>query len=309
MHRLIVPGLFEPPDPGALPGTPLLDHLAGRGDVERESPAGYEELLGAAFGIDAAGADIPTGALLANLRHGRTAAAGWACVAPVHLHVDRDRLLLFPVETARVDAGSVVGALNDYFAQDGVRFHATTQGPWLLELNTPRTVKTCPIDQVAGRSLDPFMPAGEDARWLRGIMNESQMLLHREQLDHSVNSLWFWGFGSLPVVSRRPLEMFSNELISKAFYAAISGDAESGDSSLFVTAQCLEGRHSGDMQRWISGVRETENRLRDLLPLRGEPLLLQSDNGVSLHYRSPMRFRFWQSGNFAGLLQSPEYQG
>ncbi|MEJ2321362.1 MAG: hypothetical protein P8Z31_03175, partial [Gammaproteobacteria bacterium] len=183
MHRLIVPGLFEPPAGGALPETPLLDHLAGRGDVVRETPAGYEVLLAAAFGLEAGEAEVPTGALLANLHHERTPAGEWACVAPVHLHVDRDRLLLFPVEAARVDADAVVSALNDHFREEGVCFHATPEGPWLLALNTPRSVKTCSIDQVAGRSLDPFMPAGEDARWLRGIMNESQMLLHREQLD------------------------------------------------------------------------------------------------------------------------------
>ena len=304
MHRLIVPGLFEPPDSGGLPDTPLLDHLAGRGDLVREAARDCEQLLAAAFGLDTGDTDVPTGALLANLHLDAQPQGQWACAAPVHLHVDRDRLLLFPLEPERVDPQAVIGLLNDHFGDDGIRFHATPEGPWLVELNTPRSVTTCSIDLVAGRSLDPFMPTGEAAGWLRSVMNECQMLLHREQPAGDLNSLWIWGFGSLPVLPRRPLEIFSSSLITSAFMKAVSGDAEPGDTSLFVTEQCLQGCHFGDMQRWLGGLDETANRLHDLLSLRGEELVLQSDNGIALHYRSPMRFRFWQSGSFAKLIQS-----
>jgi hypothetical protein len=303
MHRLIVPGLFEPPDSGALPQTPLLDHLVARGEMLREVPVGYEQLLAGCFGIDAGQADVPAGALLANF-HSRRVEGQWACVAPVHLHVDRDRLLLSPVDPATVDSSRIVGLLNDHFREDGMQFHAPPESPWLLELETPFVVTTRSIDDVAGRSLDPFMPAGVDAGKLQALMNECQMLLHADGRAGVVNSLWFWGFGGLPPVPGKPLESVCKSLLCKSFLRACDADSAPADASVFVTDSCLEGRRYGDMQRWISGLAETEQRLRELLELRGTQLYLQSDNGFAVRYRSSMRFRFWQSRNFAKLVQS-----
>jgi len=307
MHRLIVPGLFEPPDRGALPATPLLDHLVARGELIRERATGYEELLAACFGVVANDTDVPTGALLANY-HGHDATGQWACVAPVHMQVDRDRLLLFPVEPASVDGNRMTRLLNAHFQGDGIGFHATSEGPWLAELEPPLTARTCSIDQVAGRSLDPFMPSGKDAGRLRSLMNECQMLLHADDRAGMVNSLWFWGLGRPPAIPRKPLEIFCKTLLCKSLTSESSADSKAADTSLFATSGCLEGRQYGDMERWISGLAETEERLRELFEMRGEELFLQSDNGVALRYRHPMRFRFWKSNSFAKLLESKDSQ-
>ena len=303
MHRLIVPGLLEPPDHGALPPTPLLDHLVARGEVLRGEARGYEELLGSCFGVDANDTDVPTGALLANYL-GHDATGQWACVAPVHIQVDRDRLLLFPVEPASLDSGRMIRLLNTHFRDEGVQFHATTEGPWLAQLSPPLRVRTSSLDLVAGRSLDPFMPSGEDAGRLRSLMNECQMLLHAEEFPGMVNSLWFWGIGRLPEISRKPLEVICNQLLCKSFVHESNVDSEPADTSLFTTSGCLEGRQCGDMDRWISGLAATEERLRELLEQRDGELLLQSDNGIAVRYRHPMRFRFWKSNSFARLIES-----
>lgn len=306
MHRLIVPGLFEPPQNSSLPDTPLLDHLVGRGNLIREPACGYEQLLAASFGLEPGESDIPSGALLANLHFQTPSELQWACVAPVHLHIDRDRMILFPVERNRVDTDLILQVMNAHFADEGIEFKATPAGPWLLSMDKTLCVKTASLDEVAGRSLDPFMPTGRDAAWLRGIMNECQMLLHREGFTESLNSLWFWGFGSLPRLIKRPVETVSDSLLVRAFSERVEADSRPEESSLFVTEACLEGRHTGDIQCWRAGVSETEKRLRELFDLRGELLQLQSDNGIALQYKSGMRFRFWQRASFADLLLSRE---
>lgn len=307
MHRLIVPGLFEPPDRGALPATPLLDHLVARGELVRVPAVGYEELLASSFGIDAKGSDVPTGALLANYQ-GHDATGQWACVAPVHIQVDRDRLLLFQVEPASTNSGGIIQLLNSHFRDEGIRFHATAEGPWLVELDSPLVACTSSIDLVAGRSLDPFMPSGEDAGQLRSLMNECQMLLHADATSGMVNSLWFWGIGSLPSIPRKPLEIFCKTLLCKSLDFACNAESRPADTSLFTTSSCLEGRQYSDMDRWVSGLTETEARLRDLLEQRSEELFLQSDDGLAVRYRHPMRFRFWKNNSFAKLVQSRESQ-
>jgi len=303
MHRLIVPGLFEPPDPGALPATPLLDHLVSRGETVKGATAGYEELLGSCFGVEAKDTDLPTAALLANCQ-GHDATGQWGCVAPVHLQVDRDRLLLFPVEPASVDSSRILRLMDAHFRDEGLRFHATSGGPWLVELNPPLIIRTSSIDLVAGRSLDPFMPSGRDAGRLRSLMNECQMLLHADELSGMVNGLWFWGIGRLPAIPRKPLQIFCNDLLCKSFSNSVNVDSKPADTSLFTTSACLEGRQYGDMHRWLSGLAETEARLRELLEERGGELFLQSDNGVAVRYRHPMRFRFWKRDSFADLVRS-----
>ena len=160
------------------------------------------------------------------------------------------------------------------------------------------------LDQVAGRSLDPFMPTGEAAGWLRSVMNECQMLLHADDQSGVVNSLWFWGLGRLPAITRKPLEISCNTLLCKSFIGACDADSEPSDTSLFTTSGCLDGRQYGDMDRWISGLSETEARLRELLEQQGEELFLQSDNGLAVRYRHRMRFRFWKRDSFTKLILS-----
>ena len=178
----------------------------------------------------------------------------------------------------------------------------------LAELSRPLRVRTSSLDLVAGRSLDPFMPSGEDAGQLRSLMNECQMLLHAEEFPGMVNSLWFWGIGRLPAVPRKPLEIICNQLLCKSLDRVSNVDSEPADTSLFTTSDCLEGRQYGDMDRWISGLAATEERLRELLEQRDEELFLQSDNGIAVRYRHPMRFRFWKSNSFAQLIESTESQ-
>jgi CheY-like chemotaxis protein len=48
--------------------------------------------------------------------------------------------------------------------------------------------------------------------------------------------------------------------------------------------------------------------LRELLEERSGELFLQSDNGVAVRYRHPMRFRFWKRDSFADLVRSGESQ-
>jgi hypothetical protein len=60
-----------------------------------------------------------------------------------------------------------------------------------------------PTAEVAGRNVEPFLPAGDDAPRWRRIFNETQIMLHRQACNESreargelpINSVWFWGAG------------------------------------------------------------------------------------------------------------------
>jgi hypothetical protein len=65
---------------------------------------------------------------------------------------------------------------------------------------------------VTGRTLEPFLPQGEEARAWRQFINETQVLLHNHPLNTAreeegqpmANSLWPWGAGRLPDSATAP---------------------------------------------------------------------------------------------------------
>ena len=65
---------------------------------------------------------------------------------------------------------------------------------------------------MAGRTLEPFLPQGEDAGAWRRLINETQVILHNHPVNAAreaagwptANSLWPWGAGPLPALAAAP---------------------------------------------------------------------------------------------------------
>jgi len=104
------------------------------------------------------------------------------------------------------EAIAMIGALNHYFAPEGLRFEAHGPHSWYLPLDDAAAMRTTPLELAHGRSIDALLPAGADARaWLKRV-NEAQMLLHDLPANDAreargvpiINSLWLWGGGRSP---------------------------------------------------------------------------------------------------------------
>jgi len=89
---------------------------------------------------------------------------------------------------------------------------------WYLVHESLRDLPTASLDRVIGRSLDPWLPQGPQARRLRRLQNEVQMQLFEHPLNEAreaqgqlpLNSFWLSGCGlrqaaapGLPVVDDR----------------------------------------------------------------------------------------------------------
>jgi hypothetical protein len=132
---------------------------------------------------------------------------------PVHLRAERDALVLVdasPVNLDRAAAGVLVDSLNAHFDSEGVRFYAPHPARWYVRLAQAPVVATYPLPAVAGRSVDPLLPYGKDALAWHRRLNEVQMLFHEHPVNQareaagepSINSVWFWGGGTLPTEVR-----------------------------------------------------------------------------------------------------------
>lgn len=70
---------------------------------------------------------------------------------------------------------------------------------------------TCtPPHDITGKPFDPYLPAGEDSDWLRGLMQASSRLLADHQINTErlaqkkvpANMIWLWGQGTAPRLPR-----------------------------------------------------------------------------------------------------------
>ena len=205
--------------------TQLLQHLSHgqrwHAQADALTPV-HELVLAHAAGLHVAdgGADglIPWAAQEAHARglsalHGSD---GWAWITPCHWKVNADHVeMADPTHLALTphDAQALLHAMQPYFAEDGITLFAPAQTPapgqpstrWLAHGAVFAHLPTASIDRVAGQVVDPWMPRSEQAKPLRRLQNEMQMLLYTHPLNDqrahfklpAVNAFWASGTGSL----------------------------------------------------------------------------------------------------------------
>ncbi len=202
LHLLVA----DLPAPAAPDRLPALSALLARGRPLEGAQPSLTAALCRAFGL---AADCPVAPLTLALDGMDPGDAYWLRADPVHLSVHIDKLVLNDSRLLRLapeEARRIAADLSAHFAGDGLEFLALAPGRWYLRLPEPPRLVTAPLDAVAGRAIDGFLPRGEAARAWRSRFNEIQMLLHAHPANAereargelAVNSVWFWGGGVLP---------------------------------------------------------------------------------------------------------------
>ncbi len=164
--------------------------------------AGYYQQLINLFAENTA---APNALPIAMLRGG---SANSLCADPCYLHPDRDKLRLFyrDLELSMEEAEALCRRVQGLFEEFGASLSVQTADHWLIELQQPVDTEFSALEGLDGQTVTGFLPTGADAQqWIR-LWNEVQMVLFdcpenqtREAAGKlPVNSLWFWGKGTLP---------------------------------------------------------------------------------------------------------------
>ena len=216
MIHLVVPGLLWPKDTVAEVTRglelPALHALLGRGRRARRPALPPERWLCEAFGLQAE--ELPFGALRLLGEGVDPGADAWLCADPVHLRFSRDTLVVggaAELDLAGHEAAQLAAAMNEHLAEFG-EFLAPHPRRWYLRMKRVPRIATQDPSAVTGRTLEPFLPQGEEARAWRHLINEAQVLLHNHPVNAAreaegratANSLWPWGAGPLPPVAAAP---------------------------------------------------------------------------------------------------------
>jgi hypothetical protein len=211
---LFVPSLFWPEtgDTDSYSGLrlPALETLLSRGSTTDGSCENEAAWLCQRFSVQKQ-SDWPVAPLAIAGDGGEPGAAYWLRADPVHLRLHNDGLILLAPETLEIaedETHELARALNRQFEAEGFVFHAPHPRRWYLKVPQAPKIRTLTLKQAMGRDINLLLPEGEERlRWHR-IFNEVQMLLHAHPVNTAredrgvavVNSLWFWGGGTLPVV-------------------------------------------------------------------------------------------------------------
>jgi hypothetical protein len=134
---------------------------------------------------------------------------GWAWVTPCHLRVNADHVAMadpLDLQLGADESTALRLAMEPWFRGDGIALHALSTTTWLARGDILRELPTASIERVRDQPVDPWMPRQAQAKALRRLQNEMQMLLYTHPANDlreraglpAINSFWLSATGDLP---------------------------------------------------------------------------------------------------------------
>ncbi|MDI1260668.1 hypothetical protein [Aquabacterium sp.] len=133
----------------------------------------------------------------------------WGLLSPCHWLMGRETLTLLDPDELRlseVEARAFLEVLRPWFEEEGWTLVYATPTRWYAAHPSLVSLPTASLDRVIGRNPDVWMPDHPQARLIKRLQNEVQMLMYEHPLNApreaagqlTVNSFWLSGTGQLP---------------------------------------------------------------------------------------------------------------
>lgn len=190
----------------------------------------FELALAELRGCPAADGCLPIAAWAA----GRQDAKAWALLTPIHLSVGSEQITALPPQTlalTEAESRAFFDSLAELWpAAEGYTSQWLGSDQWLIAHASFAGLRTASLERVVHRHVDIWMP---EARRLRTLQNEVQMLLHGHPLNEAreaagalaLNSVWISGCG-------------------------VDGSGAQLPADLQIDASLQEPLQAGDWQAW-----------------------------------------------------------
>jgi len=130
----------------------------------------------------------------------------WGLLTPVHWHVGRDHITLADPAALKLDdaeSRALLAAIRHLFESEGFVLVYGAPSRWYASHECFDALPCASLDRVIARNVDLWLPTHPQARLIRRLQNEVQMLLYNLPLndvreargDLTVNSFWLSGCG------------------------------------------------------------------------------------------------------------------
>jgi hypothetical protein len=169
----------------------------------------HERVLAREAGLPPTDGLIPWAAWQVHQAGREAGGEAWARITPCHWRVGRDHVAMDHPQQLQLDAPAskaLLAAMQPFFEQDGITLEYDAPTLWLAHGELFRDLPVASLDRVVGRTIDPWMPRTPQARTVRRLQQEMQMLLYTHEVNEErtrggqlpVNSFWVSGTGALP---------------------------------------------------------------------------------------------------------------
>jgi hypothetical protein len=166
----------------------------------------HERALARAIGLAGDDGRLPWAALAAARDGIAIDALAWGLLTPVHWHVGTDQVSLADPQSlalSEAESHELLDALRPLFEEEGFALAYGAPTRWYAAHESLAALPTASLDRVIGRNIDRWLPGSHDARLIRRLQSEAQMLLHRHPINEEreahrelpVNSFWLSGCG------------------------------------------------------------------------------------------------------------------
>lgn len=300
--QLILPPLSHIDAHGALM------RMLGRSDRLPDAGRGRSAALREAFQVP--GESLPIAALLREHAAHDAGEHVWLCADPAYVQPDAAgaRLMAYGDDLclSRDEAEALARPLKPLFGDFGALLEVTRSAGWHLRL--PRGAQLpgfAQPDEVLGANLLEHLPQGDAGRRWRMLFNEAQVLLHASEINaarhargvRSVNALWFWGAGALPMGVQTSLtRVISDDPLTCAL-AEHAKIAHVPDSAAALDSVPRDARVLLDLDRADASVTERDEWPRIVHALR-HGCIAHVDcalvGGERFRIRRWHRLRFWR---------------
>ena len=273
-----------------------------RGDRLADASAGRDAMLREAF--EFIGTTIPFAALTRSLDSADAAGTLWLRADPAWVVADAVTLRLLAcgnMDLSPAESGELARSLKPLLGDAGFLLEATTPSRWYLRCPSGAKLPAFSPPQAAlGDDVARHLPEGDAGRRWQHLLNEAQVILHNHPLNAErtrrglppVNSLWFWGAGTLPewvrtaastVVSADEIVLALARLAKIPVVDSLALDAAAEDSHIVLDADASAAPEG----TWQSIQQAMTQRVI------GE-LRLSFASGERYRYRHGHRWRFWR---------------
>jgi hypothetical protein len=216
MHLIVA---YAAPPQESMPDTlpawaaPALDKLLARwAEVQRDeadtstlSPP-HERAHAAALGLNGTDGCLPWAAHLAAQDGIDVGLHAWGLLTPAHWRVGSDGVHMADPEALALgvdESRALFDAVRPLFESEGYRLAWGAAQRWYAAHPSLQGLATASLDRAAGRNIAPWLPRQPEAKALRRLQNEVQMLLHGHPLNPAreaagrlaVNSFWLSACG------------------------------------------------------------------------------------------------------------------
>lgn len=316
--HLVVSDLFLPPllakDVCAGLKLPALEKLLARGKMCALPQHSLEAWLCDAFAVPES-AVAPVTLLADGLQPGL---AYWLRADPVHLHLDRNQIILQTnVAPSAEESVQLCAHLNQHFAASGMQFFAPHPRRWYLRLEEEPDLITHSVYEAEGRNTRFYLPQETSGMKWHAAMNEVQMLLHGHPANEAseargglpINSVWLWG-GGRAVTPGKPFDRLYGDSELAALFAKAAGmphersiaDNIQNANSLYVLDALGTAVRRGDFHAWRTTLSVFEREclnplLRMLADGEVERITLdavQEDGSRRYELTRPLLWRLWK---------------